>query len=323
MAYRRRTDDYSRRRSRSREGRHSPRKRSGSPGQRHRDDREEVESHRHHKRRRSENWAGNMRDSREYRDREAEEQDSRRRRSRDREDNKRSRRRSSSPDMLRQRDLHKARARSRSPRKHRQRPLSASRSPPPKSCRSNAPLPSQQDAFTSTSLSDKTVGRPIEKQKPNYNTSGKLAAETNTVAGTDIILKYNEPPEGRNPSASHPWRMYEFKGENPEPLSTTELHTRSCWLFGRERAVVDFAIEHPSCSKQHAVIQFRYVEKKNEFGDRLGGVKPYVIDLESANGTRLNGERIPDKRFWEIKSGDMIGFGESTREYVIMLPPKE
>ena len=117
--------------------------------------------------------------------------------------------------------------------------------------------------------------------------------------------------------------MYEFKGENPDPLSTTELHTRSCWLFGRERAVVDFPIEHPSCSKQHAVIQFRFVEKKNEFGDRLGRVKPYVIDLESANGTRVNGEKIPEKRFWEIKSGDMLGFGESTREYVIMLPPKE
>ena len=87
--------------------------------------------------------------------------------------------------------------------------------------------------------------------------------------------------------------------------------------------MVDFPIDHPSCSKQHAVIQFRFVEKKNEFGDRLGGVKPYVIDLDSANGTRVNGERIPERRYWEVKSGDMLGFGESTREYVVMLPPKE
>lgn len=117
--------------------------------------------------------------------------------------------------------------------------------------------------------------------------------------------------------------MYEFKGENPEPLSTTELGSRSCWLFGRETAVVDFMIEHPSCSKQHAVIQFRHVEKRSEFGDRIGSVKPYLLDLESANGTSINGERIPDRRYMELKSGDSVGFGESTREYVILLPPKE
>jgi hypothetical protein len=33
-------------------------------------------------------------------------------------------------------------------------------------------------------------------------------------------------------------------------------------------------------SKQHAVLQFRFVEKRNEYGDRIGKVKPYLIDLE-------------------------------------------
>lgn len=159
----------------------------------------------------------------------------------------------------------------------------------------------------------------VEKQKPNFAASGKLAAETNTVAGTAIVLKYNEPPEARKPPASHAWRLYVFKGK--EALETVELSGRSCWLFGRERAIADFPVDHPSCSKQHAVIQFRFVDKKNEFGDRIGGVKPYVIDLESANGTKVNGERIPEKRFVEVLSGDVLGFGDSTREYVIMLPP--
>ena len=113
--------------------------------------------------------------------------------------------------------------------------------------------------------------------------------------------------------------MYVFKGK--DILEELDLHTRSCWLFGRERAVVDYCTEHPSCSKQHAVVQFRFVEKKNEFGDREGGVRPYVIDLESANGTSVNGERVPEGRYVEIRSGDVLGFGESTREYVIMLPP--
>ena len=42
---------------------------------------------------------------------------------------------------------------------------------------------------------------------------------------------------------------------------------QSCYLFGRDRAIVDIPTEHPSCSKQHAVIQFRQITKRNEFGD--------------------------------------------------------
>ncbi len=197
----------------------------------------------------------------------------------------------------------------------------ANLSPPSK--RSHAPLPSQEAAFRHDPISDAVVKPPseIEKQKPNYAPTGKLAAETNTVANTSIVLKYNEPPEARLPPASSQWRLYVFKGQ--EVLETLSLYERSCWLFGRERAVVDFPTEHPSCSKQHAVLQFRYTEKKNEWGERKGGVKPYMIDLESANGTKVNGEPIPERRYVEVRSADVITFGESTREYVILMPPKE
>ncbi|MCJ1425772.1 Smad nuclear-interacting protein 1 [Sticta canariensis] len=194
--------------------------------------------------------------------------------------------------------------------------------------RSLAPLPSQEDAYRGKSLSNPSEGQlqrgsdpPPEKQKPNYAPSGKLAAETNTVANTSIVLKYNEPPEARLPPTSSPWRLYIFKGDSV--LDTLHLQTSSCWLFGRERLVVDCAIDHPSCSKQHAVIQFRYVVVKNEYGDKEGGVKPYVIDLESANGTKVNGDLVPQRRYVELKSKDVITFGESTREYVLVLPPKD
>ena len=86
---------------------------------------------------------------------------------------------------------------------------------------------------------------------------------------------------------------------------------------------MDYVTEHPSCSKQHAVLQFRFVEKRDEWGERRGGVGLYVLDLESANGTRLNGERVPERRYVECKSGDVLRFGDSTREYVLLLPPKE
>ncbi|KAI4149794.1 MAG: hypothetical protein LQ340_004436 [Diploschistes diacapsis] len=325
--HRRSTDVYERSRSRSADNKHGPRRkrRSLSPKNTEMDEDNAVRKRRY--------FSGRDRERPFNQDMDHGKEDRRQslqQRSPGPETDDRRLRRRHSPHGAHHHRSHKSSPRSRSPRRHRRhrhyrRSPSASRSPPPVSRRAKAPLPSQQDAFTSKSAASpaNAVAHPTEKQKPNYNASGKLAAETNTVAGTNIILKYNEPPEARKPSATHPWRMYEFKGASPDPLSTTELHARSCWLFGRERAVVDFPTEHPSCSKQHAVLQFRYVEKKSEFGDRMGGVRPYVIDLESANGTRVNGERIPDRRFWEVKSGDVLGFGESTREYVVMLPPKE
>ncbi len=35
------------------------------------------------------------------------------------------------------------------------------------------------------------------------------------------------------------------------------IHRQTCYLFGRERRVADIPTDHPSCSKQHAVIQYR------------------------------------------------------------------
>jgi smad nuclear-interacting protein 1 len=112
-----------------------------------------------------------------------------------------------------------------------------------------------------------------------------------------------------------------FKGE--DIIDTVPLSNRSCWLVGRDTAVVDMLAEHPSISKQHAVIQFRYIEKRNEYGDKIGKVKPYLIDLESANGTTLNSKKVPQSRYLELRDKDMIQFGQSTREYVLMLAPKD
>lgn len=56
------------------------------------------------------------------------------------------------------------------------------------------------------------------------------------------------------------------------------------------------------------------VKRGSGGGERGGGqVRPYVIDLESANGTWVNGERVPERRFVEVRSGDVVRFGESER----------
>jgi smad nuclear-interacting protein 1 len=42
------------------------------------------------------------------------------------------------------------------------------------------------------------------------------------------------------------------------------------------------------------------------------------MDLESTNGTFLNGERIESQRYYELREQDVVKFGLSTREFVLL-----
>ncbi|KAJ1720790.1 hypothetical protein LPJ53_004621 [Coemansia erecta] len=148
--------------------------------------------------------------------------------------------------------------------------------------------PASRPAVAATPAAERQEGG------PNFGLSGKLAAEANTVNG--VVLKYTEPAEARRPKDR--WRIYVFKDD--KDIDMHHIDTASAYLFGRDRKVADIPIDHPSCSSQHAVLQ------------------PYLIDLNSTNGSFLNGEKQPPQRFIELRSEDVIRFGFSTREYVIL-----
>ena len=50
------------------------------------------------------------------------------------------------------------------------------------------------------------------------------------------------------------------------PAGAPRTRRQSSYLFGRERRVVDVPTDHPSCSKQHAVLQYRLTEKEGKDG---------------------------------------------------------
>ena len=162
----------------------------------------------------------------------------------------------------------------------------------------------------------------------------------------------------------------------PELTNTCEdllhIHRQSAYLVGRDKAIVDIPLDHPSCSKQHAVIQRawsmsvkpfttlirplldRSVPEKDEFGNvktkikyvyratssgvSLRLLRPFIIDLESTNGTHVNDGAIPTSRYYELRASDgsfafgcpncrcpiiyvysaVIKFGDSPREYVLL-----
>lgn len=43
------------------------------------------------------------------------------------------------------------------------------------------------------------------------------------------------------------------------------IHRQSAYLFGRDKTVADIAVDHPSCSKQHAVIQCMHIFFQPEY----------------------------------------------------------
>lgn len=96
------------------------------------------------------------------------------------------------------------------------------------------------------------------------------------------------------------------------------LHRQSAYLLGRDRRVADIPTDHPSCSKQHAVLQFRMVEFERGNGTLGRRVRPYIMDLDSGNGTYLNNSRIEPQRYVELKEKDVVKFGYSSREYVLL-----
>ncbi|XP_037941717.1 smad nuclear-interacting protein 1-like [Teleopsis dalmanni] len=159
---------------------------------------------------------------------------------------------------------------------------------------------------------DESSTKPIEKEKPNFGLSGALTEDANKVNGT--VVKYAEPPEARKPKRM--WRLYPFKGEKALPI--LHIHRQSCFLVGRDRNVGDLILDHPSCSKQHAALQYRLVQYEREDGTKGKRVRPYLIDLESANGTFLNNKKIESRKYYELMEKDVIKFGFSTREYVLL-----
>lgn len=157
--------------------------------------------------------------------------------------------------------------------------------------------------------------REEDKEKANFGLTGALAKDKKTGnVFNGVVMKWSEPPDAAQPTRQ--WRLYVFKAE--ELLQTLHIHRQSAFLVGRDDRVADILLDHPSASKQHAVIQFRLVPVLDAAGKPARVVKPYLMDLGSSNKTFLNNAEIDDSRYYEMKEGDMVKFGASTREYVLL-----
>jgi smad nuclear-interacting protein 1 len=157
----------------------------------------------------------------------------------------------------------------------------------------------------------------LPKEKPTFELSSLLRQEANANERGKFI-DYDEPEDKCSPQDyGLRLRLYTFKGDEEieKPIS---LAHKSRYIFGRDRDAVDIPTDHPSCSKQHAVLQFRNQRKTDVYGETRNDVAGYLYDNGSTNKTKLNGKVIEAKRYYRLKGSDCVQFGSSTREYVVM-----
>lgn len=156
---------------------------------------------------------------------------------------------------------------------------------------------------------------PPVKEGPNFEVSGILAEEQNQVNG--VALTFSLPMDSAKPEdESQDWRLYEFTGD--ENTRVVKLRGYACFLFGKDTRLSGASITddlefvqlaNAMCSRQHAVIQFRR---------REGGVRPYIMDLNSTNKTMLNQKPIEPGKYIELRHQDVLNFGHTSCEYVIL-----
>ena len=146
------------------------------------------------------------------------------------------------------------------------------------------------------------------------------------------MLKFTEPIDAA-PPIFETWGLYPFDGDKAIEsitLKTVDGQT-SAFLLGRDEKVAHVHLAHHTCSSQHAVIQFRKklrvveltAEEKLNRGtfDVLTQdftIVPYLMDLESTNGTTLNGELVEPAKYIELRSKDCLKFGTFETEFVFM-----
>jgi len=105
-------------------------------------------------------------------------------------------------------------------------------------------------------------------------------------------------------SVSGSGRSLVLEGINPQPDSPASLKLkieaamlrRKC-VLGRRKNEVDYTVPNTSISGRHACLW-------------EGDGRFFIQDLESSNGTRVNGRDIPSDKPTELSEGDSIELGE-------------
>ena len=127
-----------------------------------------------------------------------------------------------------------------------------------------------------------------------------------------ISINYKPPNDSIIPEDI--WFLFKFLKDKNEANETYKLVGKEFFLLGKDNRICDIHIKQKNISRQHAVIQFRKIIK----GNKDTFILPYLIDLNSTNGTFLNGEKIDNSKYYELRDKDNLNFGDKKLDFVLM-----
>ncbi|KAI8895207.1 hypothetical protein BC833DRAFT_602094 [Globomyces pollinis-pini] len=152
---------------------------------------------------------------------------------------------------------------------------------------------------------------PESKQLESSKKSQDSKANEDSTTNLNSISKssHNLPPNAPelpylDPAWSSP-PIHDFHFEiirQGSSLGTSDTLSKSKFIVGR-LPFCDIPLDHPSISRYHAIIQFKSDEC-------------FIYDLGSSHGTFLNKSEIAKRKYIQIRVGDMIRFGASSRLYL-------
>ena len=149
---------------------------------------------------------------------------------------------------------------------------------------------------------------PADTQENTDKQNEKLIDENEEVVDKINKFPYVEPLWGGVPNNDKEYKLTVLKdGSIKDNIS---LSGKSTFTFGRLDEC-DVVIEHPSCSRYHALLQYCVKEKDKR---KIGF---YLYDMGSTHGTYVNKDKVKAKVYNRVRVGYQIRFGGSSRLYII------
>nr|CAB3266293.1 kanadaptin [Phallusia mammillata] len=171
-----------------------------------------------------------------------------------------------------------------------------------------------------------------KEQKTETSEISKVSKEVKTKVASSSEDKPKPPPpklEYTKPT----WSISSTTVDEPYSLEVLragaiidkiELTDHEFFVFGR-LPECNITLEHPSISRHHAILQFGAPKSQDENVEfqKDGSAGFYLFELGSTHGTFLNKAKVPQGKYYRLKVGHMIKFGNSTRTYILQGPSED
>ncbi|KAK3273895.1 hypothetical protein CYMTET_17882 [Cymbomonas tetramitiformis] len=152
-------------------------------------------------------------------------------------------------------------------------------------------------------------GKRIAPHEPEMLSEGS-EVRVSEKSQTTLVLKGLPLSKWQPPAWSKmPWSPAALFGRLPgadEFVSESRLSDQKCHVLGRNGAVVDILVQADSVSRQHAAVFH-------------GESTLYVVDLGSAHGTWLSGERLEPNRPVQFREEAILQLGQAPIAFTLSM----